>query len=235
MNYFNKIIKSTLLFNFFFFYFILSFSIPLPAQIKQINPVEKKILNFKSKVETRLKSILDSWPVDKSTQLTLVVYKQERILEVWMTSPLKKKLKTYPFTAFSGRLGPKNRQGDRQIPEGLYKVDRMNPFSQYYLSIGINYPNELDRQRGKEKNIKDLGGDIFIHGKNKTIGCIPIGDEAIEELFYLVNKAGYQTTKVVISPQRLPLPPLSHLGIDETDGFGQKKYTELKETLKDFL
>jgi murein L,D-transpeptidase YafK len=110
-------------------------------------------------------------------------------------------LKTYPFTAYSGKLGPKLEDGDKQIPEGIYKVQYLNPNSSYYLSIKINYPNEFDKSKSKLSNIADMGKDIFIHGKSATIGCIPIGDEAIEEVFVLTQKAINYKVDVIISPR----------------------------------
>lgn len=109
-------------------------------------------------------------------------------------------VKTYRFTASSGKLGPKLREGDRQIPEGVYGIEYLNPNSRYYLSMKITYPNSFDRQMGAKDGRDNLGGDIFIHGKSITIGCIPVGDEAIEELFYLVAKTGKENVRVIISP-----------------------------------
>lgn len=110
-------------------------------------------------------------------------------------------LKSYPFTAFSGRLGPKLKEGDRQIPEGIYKIEYLNPNSAYYLSMKVSYPNAFDLQKSRFTDPKELGGDIFIHGKAVTIGCIPVGDPAIEELFLLVGKAMEREVKVIVSPR----------------------------------
>ena len=98
----------------------------------------------------------------------------------------------YHFTAFSGQMGPKRRQGDLQIPEGFYHIDRFNPASNFLLSLGLNYPNKSDRIR---KSADDPGGDIFIHGNRVTIGCIPIGDCKIEELYIIAvdTRSGGQT------------------------------------------
>ncbi len=217
--------------------FILSWlifsSISVAKQSTQKDPVEVKISRFRAQVESRLEDILKKWAT-KPVKLVLIAYKQQRILELWTVEPEKRKIKTYHFTAYSGRLGPKNKQGDRQIPEGIYHVNRLNPWSQYYLSIGLNYPNELDRKRGKALSIADPGGDIFIHGKDKTIGCIPVGDEAIEELFYLVHKLGAKNTKVLIAPTPLPFPSMELLGVKSKDVWGLKKYQELEAELKQY-
>lgn len=119
--------------------------------------------------------------------LYLRIFKSERELEVWGSNgETFTLLKTYSFTGFSGKLGPKQREGDLQIPEGFYHIDLFNPKSNYLLSMRVSYPNKADRIRNK--NEKEIGGDIFIHGSNKSIGCIPIGDEHIQELYWLCWK-----------------------------------------------
>jgi len=117
-------------------------------------------------------------------QIYLRAFKQEQIIEVWATDDVQYKLiKTYNFTATSGTLGPKQKEGDLQIPEGFYQLETFNPESKFHLSFKINYPNFADSIRNK--SIQNLGGDIYIHGSNQTVGCIPIGDEHIAELYWL--------------------------------------------------
>lgn len=143
-----------------------------------------------------------TYPPDK---IFIRILKKERELELWIwkgeeTYTL---LKSYPFCSSSGMLGPKRRQGDLQIPEGFYHIDRFNPWSQFYLSLGINYPNQSDRIRGSRQ---DPGGDIFIHGSCVTIGCIPITDEKIKELYWICHQArknGQRRIPVHIFPSRL--------------------------------
>ena len=119
-----------------------------------------------------------------SKQIYLRAFKQEQILEIWATDDVEFKLiKIYNFTATSGKPGPKQREGDLQIPEGFYQVETFNPESKFYLSFKVNYPNSADSIRNK--NEENLGGDIYIHGSNKTVGCIPLGDENIAELYWL--------------------------------------------------
>ncbi len=115
----------------------------------------------------------------------LRVFKSEKIIELWAHSAASDTfafVKTYNFCTSSGILGPKRKQGDYQIPEGFYFIDRFNPTSNFHLSLGINYPNKSDRIAGKDNN---LGGDIFIHGNCVTIGCIPITDDLIKELYLI--------------------------------------------------
>lgn len=142
----------------------------------------------------QLKSVAES----AGGKLRILVFKNERRLEVhapgWETP------RVYPMTGFSGTLGPKLKEGDRQIPEGVYGIEYLNPNSSYYLSMKVSYPNDADRQRAKADGRTKLGGDIMIHGKNVTIGCVPIGDDAIEDVFYLANAVGIKNVSVIIAP-----------------------------------
>jgi L,D-peptidoglycan transpeptidase YkuD (ErfK/YbiS/YcfS/YnhG family) len=135
-------------------------------------------------------------------ELILLAFKEERRLEVHVKQPGGTQLlKTYPFTAFSGTLGPKLREGDRQIPEGIYRIESLNPNSAYYLSMKVSYPNAFDLKHAAREGRTEPGSDIFIHGKAVTIGCIPVGDEAIEELFVLVAHAMRTPVQVIICPR----------------------------------
>lgn len=121
--------------------------------------------------------------------LFLRAFKAEQQLEVWIQTPDGSSwqlFKTIPFCKSSGTLGPKRQEGDRQIPEGVYHINRFNPKSKYHLSLGLDYPNPSDRILGDPK---EPGSDIFIHGGCETVGCIPITDEGIEEVYFLAGWA----------------------------------------------
>ena len=133
--------------------------------------------------------------------LTLIGLKYERRLEVWTQNNGKNiHLVDYPFTAFSGILGPKFQEGDRQIPEGIYGISYLNPNSKFHLSMRVNYPNSFDKAMAKKEKRTNLGSDIMIHGSDRTIGCIPIGDDKIEELYFLAQKVGIKNIKVILTP-----------------------------------
>ena len=140
------------------------------------------------------------------SNIFLRAFKNEGELELWAAAKDSDSftlLKTYEICMSSGILGPKRMQGDYQVPEGLYYINRFNPYSNFYLSLGLNYPNESDRILGKSGN---LGGDIFIHGSCVTIGCIPIQDEYIKELYLICAYAknfGQSKIEVHIFPTRL--------------------------------
>jgi hypothetical protein len=131
----------------------------------------------------------------------LLAFKQERRLELWASAGGgRRHVASYPLTADSGELGPKLREGDYQIPEGIYRVAWLNPNSAYHLSLKLDYPNEFDRARAREDGRTRLGGDIFIHGGDASIGCLAVGDPAIEELFVLAARVGAERVTAVIAP-----------------------------------
>ena len=133
--------------------------------------------------------------------LRILVLKHERKVEVsapgW-TSP-----RVYPMTGFSGTLGPKLKEGDGQIPEGVYGIEYLNPNSLFHLSLKVSYPNDFDCRMAKKDGRTNLGGDIMIHGGSATVGCIPVGDEAIEELFAVAATVGVRNVSVLILPYDL--------------------------------
>jgi murein L,D-transpeptidase YafK len=132
------------------------------------------------------------------SNVIVVVYKLQKAVIIYNNGVQWEK---YAMTAISGKRGPKLKQGDGQIPEGIYRIDALNPNSSYYLSLRLSYPNEDDRKRSTSLGISDFGDDIYIHGKSASIGCISIGDHAIERLFYAVEKSGYSHVSVIIAPQ----------------------------------
>jgi murein L,D-transpeptidase YafK len=138
-------------------------------------------------------------------EILLRAFKEERELELWAGPrgrPLTR-IKTYPICAESGTLGPKRQEGDEQIPEGFYAVNRFNPWSNFHLALGLDYPNASDRILGARGR---LGGDIMIHGNCVTVGCIPIQNDPIEEVYLVAVDAqanGQARIPVHIFPVRL--------------------------------
>ena len=135
-------------------------------------------------------------------RLRLAGFKHENILEVWGAGETGgfKHLLDYPLLAASGTLGPKLAEGDRQVPEGIYRIESLNPNSLYHLSLRVNYPNAFDREKGARDGRTSLGSDIMIHGKAVSVGCLAIGDRAIEELFVLSADTGIDAISVILSP-----------------------------------
>lgn len=125
------------------------------------------------------------WP---PRDIYLRAFKSQNELELWARNDSKeeyKKVKTYNICAMSGKLGPKRQQGDKQVPEGYYFIDEFNAQSEYYLSLLLNYPNFSDRIMGSTRT----GGDIYIHGSCLTVGCLPMTDEGIKEIYTLCMNA----------------------------------------------
>lgn len=150
-----------------------------------------------------------SWPPE---ELYVRAFKQERELEVWAGArgQALRKVRTFPFCAASGDVGPKRREGDEQVPEGFYTLDQFNPRSQFHLSMRVSYPNDADRRVGK----RPLGGAIYVHGNCMSIGCIAIQDDPIEELYLMVLEARARMRRDVpihIFPSRLDEKGLSAL------------------------
>jgi len=145
-------------------------------------------------------------------RLALLVFKKERRLVVWARDDKSgwRFIRDYAVLAASGRSGPKVRQGDYQVPEGIYGIGLLNPNSSYHLSMLVDYPNAFDRAQAAREHRTNLGGDIFIHGKNVSIGCVAIGDTAIEELFTLAADTGIARMKVILAPNDLRIagPPV---------------------------
>ncbi len=155
-----------------------------------------------------LRQLLQAQGIKGPFQLYLRAFKHERTLEVWAaptdgaTAGTYVRLTDYAFCASSGGLGPKRAKGDGQIPEGFYTIDRFNPSSTFHLSLGLDYPNAVDRSRAGRT---DPGGDIFIHGDCVTIGCIPITDAGIRALYLLAVWArghGQRQIPVHVFPSR---------------------------------
>lgn len=135
-------------------------------------------------------------------------FKFERQLEIWAKNSFNepfKLFKTYKVCMQSGTMGPKRLQGDFQVPEGIYHINEFNPNSNYHLSMGLNYPNTSDRILSDSLR---PGGDIYIHGSCVSIGCIPLTDDEIEEVYLIASYAfgnGQEFIPVHVFPIRYNL------------------------------
>jgi len=151
-------------------------------------------------------------------RVALLAIKDEKKLELWTEEAGERFfIRSYPIKAASGVSGPKLREGDRQVPEGIYRLEHLNPNSAYHLSMKIDYPNSSDRQQAAQEGRTRLGGDIFIHGKAVSIGCLAMGDQAIEELFTLVARIGVHNVKVIIAPSDPRRGDIQHIAKHQPD------------------
>ncbi len=136
-------------------------------------------------------------------------FKYDSELEVWVKEKVSdtfQHFKTYRVCALAGYLGPKRIQGDYQVPEGFYYINDFNPQSNYFLSLGLNYPNASDRVLSDSLR---PGGEIYIHGSCVTVGCIPLTDEQVDELYILAAQAydqGQHFIPVHVFPIRFDVP-----------------------------
>lgn len=168
--------------------------------------IDKAIAKYSLHHEPELIQMFDKAGVQyPPKEIALLAFKKEQYVELWAKNPGAKwhPIHTYPLTAFSGRLGPKLKEHDKQIPEGIYRLTMFNPFSSMHLSMMINYPNYFDRLQAIKDGRRRLGGDIFLHGKSLSVGCLAIGDKAIDQLFLLARRVGLNHIQVIISPNDL--------------------------------
>jgi len=172
-----------------------SFSRPQEALLRKVDTLKKQFAAKKL-----------NWPAN---YIYIRSFKYDSQLEVWVKqrpADSFRLFKVYPVCALAGSLGPKRMQGDFQVPEGFYYINEFNPNSNYYLSLGLNYPNASDKVLSD--SLKP-GGEIYIHGSCVTVGCIPITDQQIDELYVLAAYAreqGQHYIPVHIFPCRYDVP-----------------------------
>jgi murein L,D-transpeptidase YafK len=179
-------------------------------------PNHGRVAAAKARVGTEVSASLAYLNLAMGNPVVLVAFKEERQLEAWCRSVEGDWIlwKTFPILAASGRPGPKEREGDMQVPEGEYGILRkgMNPASQYHLGMNIGYPNKRDLALGR------TGSAIMIHGSQVSVGCLAMGDDAIERLYLLVDAAlagGEREIPVHIFPFRMtPEACAAHAGPD---------------------
>jgi murein L,D-transpeptidase YafK len=186
-------------------FFISSFLPPSDFLTEQKKFAHVKVA-YKEK-ESLITSTLKKNNISKdNVSIVVVVYKHEQLMELYAKNKndeAYKKIESYKICSSSGVLGPKRKQGDGQVPEGFYNIDRFNPSSSFYLSLGISYPNLSDKRKSK---FTDLGGDIFIHGDCVTIGCMPMTDDKMKEIYIYALQAkhsGQSKIPVYIFPYKM--------------------------------
>ena len=158
-------------------------------------------------------------------------FKSQNEMELWARNNDNseyKLIKSMHICAISGALGPKRAEGDRQVPEGYYFIEEFNAQSEYHLSMLLNYPNYSDQAQGKSK----LGGNIYIHGGCVTVGCMPMTNEGIQELYVACLNArlnGQEFIPVHVFPTRLTKSGMAYLSKQfPTDKVKQQFWNELK-------
>lgn len=168
-------------------------------------------------------------------EIALIAIKDQKSLELHARGQDGgwKLVHRYRVLAASGGIGPKLQRGDKQVPEGLYAISFLNPNSAYHLSLRVNFPNAFDRQMAVKDARKDLGGDIMIHGKDLSAGCLAVGDEAVEEVFLLTARTGLSKVKLIIAPTDLREKPIPQVASGRPE-WVPKLYTEIASAMSDF-
>lgn len=152
-----------------------------------------RLANVRSRLLPKLHEELAAHQLTLGRPAFIRIFKETRELELWLQGDEGWKLfRNYPIATFSGTLGPKTKEGDRQAPEGFYSVTQkqLNPASSYHLSFNVGYPNAYDLAHQR------TGSLIMVHGDTVSIGCFAMTDPLIEEI-YLVVEAALKTTPSV--------------------------------------
>ena len=180
---------------------------PPPEQWRALKPGER-LADARERVLPRLREVLAERRLSLGAPAYLRGFKESRELELWLRAAEGWTLfRTYPVAALSGGPGPKQREGDGQVPEGFYAVQPggLNPASSYHLSFNIGYPNAHDLHLGR------TGSFIMIHGAEVSIGCLAMTDPVIEEIYLIVEaalSAGQTEVPVHLFPFRMNAPRL---------------------------
>lgn len=181
---------------------------PAPAYAKYIpwgeHSVDSRVTEIGKRARRHWQRHFDALGVSyPGPRVVFVAYKRERQIEVYAgpSRAALQLLRRVPVSAASGGPGPKLREGDRQVPEGVYEVDSLNPNSRFHVALRLDYPNSFDRMMGDRDRRTNLGGDIMIHGGDQSIGCLAVGDQVAEDLFVLAADAGIENVTVIIVPR----------------------------------
>jgi murein L,D-transpeptidase YafK len=165
---------------------------------------------------------MDRLDMDRSAPILIRIFKEESTLEVWKENRTGTfaLLKTYPICKFSGKLGPKITEGDRQAPEGFYEVtrDQMNPLSHEYLAFNVGFPNAFDR------SLHRTGSLVMVHGGCASIGCYAMTDYEMSEIYALLDEAfasGQDKVQLQAFPFRMTYQNLSRHAQDRNAPFWQ--------------
>ncbi|SEW38515.1 L,D-transpeptidase catalytic domain [Chitinophaga sp. YR573] len=193
----------------------------------------KVVYAYRDKEEQLKKEFEKKGLVYPAKYIFLRSFKLDSELEIWVKNNATdtfRLFKSYRVCTLSGKMGPKRKEGDMQVPEGFYYINDFNPNSNYHLSLGINYPNFSDKVLSDPKK---PGKEIYIHGSCLTIGCIPLTDEFIDEVYILAvnaKNAGQDFIPVHVFPIKFGnMRSMDYLGsVTLTDSTSQRFWVDLK-------
>ncbi|RAV99400.1 L,D-transpeptidase family protein [Pseudochryseolinea flava] len=193
---------------------IITFTMLQSASFKSTQLLHQRVKSAYAEKEDVVKKYFEEKKLaPQGYSIFMRAFKQEEKLEVWVkyNNTAYTLLHTYEICSSSGVLGPKRKEGDAQVPEGVYQINHFNPQSNFHLSLGLDYPNASDKILSDRKS---PGSAIYIHGNCVTIGCIPITDDKIKELYILAVEArnnGQKKIPVHIFPRQLSDTNLAQL------------------------
>ena len=180
-----KLVKKTALISFFLLIGLNNYAAFIDDQLKY----QRVKLAYFEKLEQITENLGSLNLKITDFEVMLKAYKYEEMLTVYVRKKMTDEwflYQSFPFCVSSGTLGPKVREWDGQIPEGYYHINDFNPYSSFLLSLGVSYPNAADKLKRPDPS---KGNGIYIHGGCATIGCIPITDEPIKEVYILAALA----------------------------------------------
>lgn len=176
-------------------------------------------------------ALMETKGVTQQSPILIRTYKKDAEFEIWKMKPDGRYVhfKTFPMCRWSGQLGPKTAEGDRQVPEGFYRITpgQMNPTSEYYLSFNVGYPNAYDRAWGH------AGGSIFVHGACSSAGCFSMTDAQIDQIYAVAREAfngGQQSIQMQSYPFRMTAENMAKYRNDPNISF----WKQLKEGADNF-
>lgn len=169
------------------------------------------ILNLSEKNRSNLRLYFNKHNLDYPPKhISLICIKDQKIIQMWSsTNENWIHVKNYKILGCSGNSGPKLLEGDLQVPEGIYYIEKLIPNGSNHLSLLLNYPNDFDRKMAILDKRSNIGGNIMIHGGEISYGCLAIGDAASEELYILANDTKIENIKIIIVPSDLRVNKLS--------------------------
>lgn len=178
---------------------------PIVMRLRGAKTVEDRIGEFTRARQRLTEQFAQAGVTYPPREIVLLGLKQERVLEVYAgpSRDTLRRIARHLILAASGKPGPKLRAGDRQVPEGIYSIESLNPNSRFHVSLRVAYPNPFDRAMADRDGRSRLGGDIMIHGGSASVGCLAMGDDAAEELFLLAAEVGIENVTVILSPMDL--------------------------------
>lgn len=176
--------------------------------------------NPNAPVPAKTRVLMSAKDMAPNAPILVRVFKKESVLEVWKQTRggTYDLLKSFPICRWSGQLGPKRREGDRQAPEGFYSVGprQMNPNSQFHLSFDLGFPNAYDRAHG------GTGSYLMVHGQCTSAGCYAMTDAQIEEIYALAREAfagGQRSFQVQAFPFRMTAENMARRRTDPNIAF----------------